>query len=336
MAVISAENSTFVFTVYGAENEITDILSFSLGGKNTYEIGIGEYSGEFCAVFSTNNKSEYFALINDSFTLSSDPPQNITPIARYKNKKITALTENTRIFDVLNDIKLYKTSQIRLEEAELSSSEKSEILRLIKACADIMEYDSESSDDTELIRRVLYSHDNFKLLSSLSSGFTNIDGNIKLCSADFTDDVMQKAFRRTPEKPPVNMLTSLGYCYNNSSYYYTGGYNTYFATDVQELIRIMKLSDTDLFIVFSDTYKEGDAEPLLEYSTAVISRDKNGFYLKRLDMCGNIEIPRELIVSDSQKRHINIHDIYTQCAIAALLAVAAAGVSIWLRRIKRR
>ena len=334
-AVITAEENEFVFTVYGPENEITDSLSFRLGGKNTYEISAAEFDGEFAAVFSTNGKTEYFRLINDAFTPTAEKPSDIVPAARYRRGKITVLTDTAVIYDTLNSIKLSEITNLRLDDAALSDAERSELLSLVKSCADLMHYDSETSDENELVRHVLFTHKNFKLLSSAPDNASDTGGGLKLCGGSFIDDVMQKAFRRTPEKPPVNMLTTLGYCYNNGCYYYTGGYNTFFSTDNITLVRVLSLSDTALYVIFSDTYTEGASDPIFEYSTAVVSRDEDGFYLTRLDMGGDIDVPRELMDIDQPKAKMDAGELYGMIFTSALLVIASAGVFIWLRLLRR-
>lgn len=335
LAVVAVSGSSFVFTLYGAENEITDSMTVNTGGKRAYRIAIADFGGELGAAVYTDSVPEYFRPVNDALTLTDDKPVSELPAAEYKNGRIRALADPSDIYDTLNALKLEKTSMLRYADAELNADEARDILYLIKSAADIMDYDSDTSDPGTLMRHVLYTHENFRLISGLdpSSGET---GSIRMCSSDFIDSAMYAAFRKTPEKPPVNMLTSLGYCYNNGSYYYTGGYNTYFATDVQELVRVVRLTDDTMFAVFSDTYTEGGAEPVFEYSTAVVSRDGEGFYLRQLHMGGDIEIPRGLLPqpdgsADEQKR-----GVLPAIAAALLTAPAVIGIILWLRLLRRR
>lgn len=330
LAVISAEANSFVFTVYGAENEITDTLSFPLGGKNVYTIASAVLDGEFCAVLYTNGRPEYFRLINDAFTLTAEKPNGTVKAAEYRNGRITVLTELSDIYKTLNALKLSEINNLRIKDAALDDAERHELLMLIRSCADLMDYDRETSDENELMRHVLYTHKNFRLLTDLPDNAAVSGGGLKLCGSDFIDEVMQKAFRRTPAKPPVNMLTELGYCYNNGFYYYNGGYDTYFSTDSIELVRVLQLSDTAMYVIFSDTYTEGDAEPLFEYSTAAVLRDEQGFYLAELDMGGDIAVPTGYS-EPADAPSVN-YAAYAAAAVAAVSAAALAAFIIFRKR----
>lgn len=337
LAMVTVSDGSFIFTLYGAENEITDTLTIHTGGRSSYRISIADYGGELGAAVYTNSVPEYFRPINDTLTLTADHPRSELPAAEYKKGKITALADPYDVYDTLNSVKLQKISALRYGDAALSGTDSQEILFLIKSAADIMDYDSVSSDLDTLTRHVLYTHENFRLISTLSpeSGETGSDPSIRLCSSGFIEDAMYTAFRKTPEKPAVNMLTSLGYCFNDGSYYYTGGYNTYFATDVKDLVRVLKLTDDTLFVIFSDTYTEGGNAPIFEYSTAVVSRDSRGFYLKQLHMGGDIEIPREIIRTSDSGSETAQRSLLPAAVIAALTVLAVIGILIWLRLLHR-
>ncbi|MGN0164205.1 MAG: hypothetical protein ACI4EA_11600 [Candidatus Ornithomonoglobus sp.] len=170
--------------------------------------------------------------------------------------------------------------------ADISDKEKEQLLLLLKACADITEYDSNSYNENELMLRMLYTYKNFTVLSDIEprSGGTS---DKKLLNSAFADDAMYKAFRIKPEHPGVGQLTELGYCYSGGYYYYTGGYSGYFATDVKEINSISKISDSALYIVFTDTFTDPNTPLVTEQSTAVVARDSDGFYLKELHMGSN-------------------------------------------------
>ena len=66
-----------------------------------------------------------------------------------------------------------------------------------------------------------------------------------------------------------------------------------------------------------------------------MSRDENGFYLTRLDMGGDIEVPRELMDIEQPKAKLRPYELYGLLFTAALIAAAAAGIFIWLRLLRR-
>ena len=149
-----------------------------------------------------------------------------------------------------------------------------------------------------------------------------------MCSADFIDDAMNKAFRITPEKPAVNMLTALGYCYNNGFYYYTGGYSAYFCTDVKEIVKAYETADDSIYIIFRDIYTEGSNAPFSEYSTAAVEKDNDGFYLTELHMGGSLDDIENLSSADTVSKTPDIFTKYLPL-LAGLLALALIGAVVY-------
>lgn len=292
MVVAEKSDHSLICTVYGAENEITDSISFNIGGNHTYKLNIARSDDGYAIIFNTDKTQEVFTLINDAFTISDFVPETSDKIASYSDGKLKVYTDPYDVYDTVNKIKLTAISQIPYPNAGLSADDTAELMSLIKSCADIMNYDSNDYDLDTLTRHVLYTRENFRLLTDLSPMYSK-GGSINMCSTEFIDDVMYKAFRLEPQRPPVNMLTTLGYCVNGDSYNYTGGYNVYFATDIKNIIRTIEGKDNSIFIVFSDTYSEGGKKPVFEYSTALVKRDSSGYYLAQLHMGGSIELPSD-------------------------------------------
>lgn len=287
LAVVSVENNSFVCRVYGSENEITDTLNFVLGGKNSYKLEVTNTNNDFCLTLSTGSHQEYFRIINDCFTKTDTKPSGTVTLATHSNGKTNILCQPFDVYTELNNLKSRRVASYPLPRAEISDTVYNELLYLIKASADIMEYKSDNFNIDVLMRHVLYTHQNFTLLSSIQPTIKK-SGDIMMCSSEFIDDVLYKAFRLNAEKPPVNMLTELNYCYNNGFYYYVGGYDTYFATDVKEITDVFKLPDNTLLIIFNNTYTEGSNPPIPEYSYATAEYDSNGYYITELSMGGNL------------------------------------------------
>ncbi len=167
--------------------------------------------------------------------------------------------------------------------ANAQHSESPELLRLIKACADIGDYNSETTDKNELMLRFLYTYRNFEIITDTEPFPTQSD-NLKMCRTDFVKDAVYNAFRIDAPAPSPEMLTELGYCENNGYYYFKGGYSEYFATDVREIQKIIPLDDGTLYVIFSNYYQEGENPRRLEYSSMQIGRDNDGYFVIAIDM----------------------------------------------------
>lgn len=285
LILISSTDEGFIITVYGSENEIIDTLTVRLNNKSNIELWVSPLDNDFTVSLTERKKSVHYRLINDSLTPSGIKPASSEKIAAVKNGKINITADIDNVHSLMNDLKKERLSHLHLPKANLDDSQRSQIITLLKCCCDIVSLD-ESTDDDALLRRVLYTHKNFMLLTPIPPKTAKSGSELTLCSANFIDAAMQSAFRKAPSRPAVNMLTELGYCYNNGYYYYTGGYTKYFATEISEIIQTYTLPDKNIYAVFSDKYTESGKEPVFEYSTAVISKDKNGFYLTRLKMGG--------------------------------------------------
>ena len=168
-----------------------------------------------------------------------------------------------------------------------TAEDKAQLRTFLAACADITSYDVKSYDYDTLFKYVLYTHENFRVLTDIdplasSSGAQNGSG-VSLVSAEFIDYIMNTVFRITPEKPQPSALTERGFCYSNGYYMYTGGFSVFFATDIQEIDGIYDLGGDTLLVLFSDIYIEGDKESL-ENSYAIVRRAEDGYSLLRLGM----------------------------------------------------
>lgn len=170
------------------------------------------------------------------------------------------------------------------ERVYLSQNENDSILLLLRASADIMNYDCHDYDIHKLTRYVLYTKNNFKVLGYQPVSENSSDTLLKYCDVEFVDSVLYNVFRLSPEKPPADMLTKYYYYFSNGLYYYSGGFDTYFATDVIGISEVYKISDDTYYVIFPNMYTEGNTSPRLEFSSAIVSNDSLGYYIKRIDM----------------------------------------------------
>ena len=179
----------------------------------------------------------------------------------------------------------------------VSDGDTKNIKLILSACADIMSFDINDYDYDTLFKYVLYTHKNFRILTDLvpySSQSSSLGfNNVSVVSGEYIDFVMENVFRITPEKPPVNSLLSRGFCYSGGYYYYTEGFNVYFATEVRDLKAVYDLGGGVTFVVFSDIYYEGDTKTP-EYSFAVLKKTDNGYSLLRLGMGENLPSQAEV------------------------------------------
>lgn len=213
-------------------------------------------------------------------------------------------------------------SAARAESASLTAAERDEILLLLKACADVARYDAADYDEHELMRRILYTSENFRVLSDLPLN-SGGEGKRRLVSAAFIDDAAYKAFRLRPEHPGADRLTELGYCYVGGIYYYTGGYIGHFATDIKEITAVRRLSGSELYVEFDDTFTDAKTPLRSERSSAVIDRDADGIYLKALYM-GGVPSPETAAPENADRGKAPLERFLP--AIILLLALAASAV----------
>lgn len=155
------------------------------------------------------------------------------------------------------------------------------LLPTIRACADIVSYDS-NTDINELMLRILYTNENFDIITP-TKALRKAEGGIKMCSGEFIDDVLHRVFRKAPPRPEAHELTRLGYCYHDGYYYYYGGYTKYFATDVKTIDRVIELNDGSIYTLVTNTYTEG-AIATEETSAITFLKDREGYYVTEIDM----------------------------------------------------
>ena len=167
--------------------------------------------------------------------------------------------------------------------ANAENDDKTELLTLIKACADIGSFDSRDYDIAELMMRFFYSYQNFKILSPVPPKAVS-SGTVTMCNSDFVYDALYRAFRINPPTPKPHMLTELGYCEDNGFYSFYGGYDEYFSTDVREIVKIIPQPDGSEYVVFSNYYTQGENPPVFEYSSMTVQRDDKGYYVTAIKM----------------------------------------------------
>ncbi len=296
--IVRVTETSFVCEVYDDVDgiQLTDSIEFSFKTDGSCGLAAVKKNGADFIMFSSDSKTsgEYFTLQNDAFTkVNPGGYDSIIYIASGEKGKITAHVKSSEVQRFLNSLKedtiagypfSNKVNTIPAEDAEM-------IRTTLTACADVMKFDIKNYDYDSFFKYVLYTHNNFRILTDIDPMTGNSSSlgynNVSIVSSDFIDWVIENVFRVAPEKPPVNSLTSRGFCYGGGYYYYTGGFNAYFGTDVRELECVYDLGGGVTFVVFSDIYYENDSETP-EYSFAVLQKTDGKYSVLRLGMGENL------------------------------------------------
>lgn len=218
-----------------------------------------------------------------------------------------------------------------LDETEITA-----IKTTLSACADLMSFDINNYDYDTIFKYVLFTHQNFKILTDLDpmTGSSSSLGynNVSLVSSEFIDYVMNNVLHVAPEKPPVNNLLTRGFCYSGDYYYYNVSFDVFFSTALKDLIAVYVLDGGTIFVVFSDTYTEGDTKTD-EYSFAVLNNTDGHYSLLRLGMGESLpsadELRKYIPVSGDTKTDsgdIVINDTSQRLMLIGLLIVIFAGI----------
>lgn len=278
--------------------QLTDTLEFPCTDKNV--LSVVKMNGTDYVAFSSGNTTDFYAMQNDSFTRIEPISYDLaTYIVTYEKGKFTSHIPTQSIFNFLNSQKEHTIAEYPFTNSVnlISAEETAQIKNTLAACADIMSFDIKDYDYDSLFKYVLYTHKNFQILTDIppDSGSSSSLGynNVSLVRSDFIDYVMENVFRITPEKPPVNSLINRGFCYNDGYYYYTGGFDVFFSTQILDLIGVYDIGGGVTFVIFSDIYRENDTETP-EYSFAVLQKVNNSYSVLRLGMGENLPDEEEI------------------------------------------
>lgn len=262
--------------------QLTDTITLSLSAR----LSVAQKNGKSYIMSGTG----FYTLQNDSFVRTERIAYDaVTPIAEMKNGKVVILSDKNNVSECLNNLKQKTISEYPFENIlpALDETEITSIKTTLSACADLMTFDINNYDYDTIFKYVLFTHQNFKILTDLDpmTGSSSSLGynNVSLVSSEFIDYIMENILRVTPEKPPVNNLMTRGFCYSGSYYYYNVSFDVFFSTAVQELVSVYDLSGGNIFVVFTDIYTEGDTKTD-EYSFAVLSNNGERYSLLRLGM----------------------------------------------------
>ena len=168
-----------------------------------------------------------------------------------------------------------------LNTVSVMAYDNSEFMPYINSCSHIRQFSGDEKDTHSLVFEVLNNHHKFNNLSSLTPSSTQT-GALKMCNADFIDDIIFKTFRINTPRPSPEKLTELGYYYNNGFYYYKANTVAQSVT-VNEIIKTVTLDDGGVYVIFTDTFTT-DTSTVFENSAMKFYHDSSGWYVKTINM----------------------------------------------------
>jgi len=252
-------------------------------------------SGETEYLLLTGGDALCFTLLDDTFYTVPIPDKyrTVTGIAALRYGSLDTLG-NTRgaAYNLLNQLKREIKYSFIDRAGSMDSVALDTIRRTTAACADIMRYDCHAPDTDTLMRYILSTNANFKIVSSLSP---NEQGNeIRLVSADYIEDIARRIFGIEPPKPYFNELTERGYSCDNGFYHYIPAFNVSFATELRDIIAVYDLGGGVYYVTFGDIYTENGVS-VPEISYAIYEKNGADLRLLRLGMGGDLPDERELL-----------------------------------------
>lgn len=290
LLIVNMSDSHITCEIYDNTDglQLTDKIDFAK--KYDCKLSCGVSNNLDILIMSSKDTTEYFTVQNDTIIKTdSIKPVNVEAIAGYSKGKPVSYIPKSKITALVTQLKNDTLSQYSFENAlnTLPDSDLNNIRFTLAACADIMTFDIKNYDYDRLFKYILYTHTNFSILTDIPpfSGESSSLGfnNVSIVNSNFIDYIMNTIFRITPEKPPVNNLLQRGFCYNNGYYFYTGGFDVYFSTEIRDIIGVYNLGSGVKFVVFEDIYTEGNTKTP-EYSFAILQKTDEGYSLLRLGM----------------------------------------------------
>lgn len=297
LLVVSVFNSSFVCEVYDNTDgmQCTDIFTVPYARYGDYTLSVVTSRNSDCLMLKINNSVGFYTVSDDMFTQTEDFDYSAkTDIIRAENGKITPYKNRRDLYNFLNALKKKRIDSYKMPNLvnTLPDAEKQNIMKIITACADVMDFDIRDYNYDKTVKYILCSNQNFKILTDIPSRYAQGGDELSIVSAEYIDYIITNIFGLTPEHPEVNLLTVRGLCVDNGYYYYKNSFG-YYATDILKTDGIYDIGDNMYYVVFSDIFRfESSAVP--EYSYAVLRKDNGGFKLIKLGMGKNLLFENEL------------------------------------------
>lgn len=277
--------------------ECTDILDIPFGSKGTYTVSVVNDGENNFLMAGVNSTYGFYTIENDFFTRISDINfEKKTDIAVCTGGSVKAISSKRDLYNFFNGLKRDKINAYSMPNYinTLSAEERQRIFETAAACADIMEYNANSSNYDDLMRYLLPSNRNFRALTDMQNEYLPESGGLSIVNAEYIDDILLNVFETEPEHPSVNSLLKRGFCFDNGYYYYKNPFNVFFATDVLDIDAVYNLSDELKYVIFTDIYRQGESA-FPEYSYMILKKKDIGYAVKRIGMGKNLLSERELL-----------------------------------------
>lgn len=296
LLVVSAHNSSLICEVYDNTDgmQCTDILTVPYSQHGTYTLSVAETAETSRIILQINKSIGFYTISDDTFTQTEKLDYSTkTDIISVFNGKPHSYKTRRDLYNFLNSLKKSRINDYKMPNIinTISDSEKQNIMKTIAACADIMGFDIRKYDYDKLMKHILCSNQNFKILTDIPSRYAD-SGELSIVSAEYIDYILKNIFALTPEHPEVNLLTRRGFCVDNGYYYYKNNFG-YYATDILNAEGIYDLGSDMYYVVFSDIFRsESSAVP--EYSYAAVQKADGIFRLVKLGMGKDLLFENEL------------------------------------------
>lgn len=300
LLIVSVRDNAFYCKVYNNIDglQCTDILSIPLSKTGSFVLSVvREQSNDFL-MLKVNNDTGFYTIQDDAFTQVYDVQYTAkSDIISCRNGYFTQYTSRRELYNFLNGLKHEKIEQYSFLNCinTIPEQEKQSMLTLVTACADIMDFDINNYDYNTLIKYILCTNQNFKILTDINPEYIPDSGGVSIVSEKYIDYVLKNVFAISPEHPAVNSFASRSFCTDNGYYYYKNIFNVFYATDIIDMEAIYDLGDGVYYTIFTDIYRQGDVS-FPEYSYAVVRKNSSGAYnLLKLGMGRQLLDERELL-----------------------------------------
>lgn len=306
LLIVSVNNNSVICKVYDDTDgmQCTDILTVPYAQHGNYILSVATFGKKNFLMLQINNDTGFYTISDDMFSqIENFNYEYKTDIISISAGKITAYKTRRELYNFLNSLKKQRIDGYRMPNLinTVSDSEKSGMMNVIKACADVMHFDIQNYDYDKVVKYILCSNQNFKLLTDIPSNYIPDSGGISIVGTEYIDFILKNIFDLPPEHPEVNLLTRRGFCVDGGYYYYKNNFG-YYATDILETNGIYDLGNDMHYIVFSDMFRyETSAVP--EYSYAVLKNTSDGYKLIKLGMGENLLFERELYELSPQMKN---------------------------------
>ncbi len=297
LLVVSVRDGAFVCEVYDDRDgmQCTDVFNIPYGASGSFTLSVVTSGGKSSIMLKINGDTGFYTVTDDAFVQTDKVNYDTkADIVNITNGKITAYKTRRELYNFLNGLKKKRIDGYKMPNMinTVSDGEKSGMMTVITACADVMEFDIRNYDYDTVMKYILCTNQNFKILTDIPSLYVPESGGLSIVSTEYIDYITENVFGLAVEHPSVNLLARRGFCADSGYYYYKNNFS-YYATDILDAEGIYDLGDDMYYVVFSDIFRlESSAVP--EYSYAVLKKNNGSYRLIKLGMGRDLLFEREL------------------------------------------